>query len=1110
MKAFCILGICLLICGTAWAQVSQVSQINGYVQDQSAAVLPGVEVKVTQTETGLERSAVSDETGHYTLTNLPVGPYRLEASLPGFKVYVQTGIVLQVNSNPTIPVVLSVGSVDQTVQVEANAAMVETVNNAVGQVVDAQRVVELPLNGRQITDLAALSGATLNLATIQTSSGTTQAASFVPNRSYPTDAAISIAGAGAAKTNYILDGTTNLDLVTGAGLPFPFPDALQEFKLETSSLPASAGQLPGGVMNVVTKSGTNNFHGTLFEFMRNSALNARNAFAATTDGIKRNQFGGDLGGPVVPNKLFFFGGYQGTRRSIAPATYTTYVPNAQVLQGDFTSIASPACNAGKQLNLGAPYVNNKLSSNLISPIALKILALVPVSTDPCGKIVFAIPVHDQENQFVGKVDYQINAKQSFFVRYFITDYSHPNAFDGKNLLLMSQDASVGLSNRVQTASIGHTYTINASTVNSFHVGFQRNIVNRLGTQGLPTWQQLGAGVYSPIPNYFNLSVTNYLAGSPICGNCSPGPWASTTYQINDNISMIRGRHQLSFGFFAWNQRLFALGNIRASGSFAFGNTLTGNGLANFMAGLSTSFTQNSGQYMNWRYMAPSLYAQDNFRVNSHLTINAGLRWDPFLPFRQARPQVSIFDPAWYAAGLFSKRFTNSPQGVLFSGDAGMPANGAQFFGRMLEFAPRFGLVYDPRGLGQESIRAGFGIFYDVGLLGADQNTQNPYQLATSVPNPTSLTNPWAGSVYGSNPYPQASPVPSNVTFYQFEGSLGYFKLHPKPDYMEQWNLAIQKQLPSNWLVSATYLGNHSVHLSSSLDNNPTVYIPGNCVAGQYGLTAAGPCSNTGNANYRSLLYIQNPVGAYSLGSPATQGDSGTQFYHGLLVSAQHRFAKNYSLLVNDTWSHCLQTTSSQTPNVYEVTSCGSDIRNTFNLSSVVSSPKFSSKMVQAIAGNWQQSTIFTKNTGPYSSVTTGLNVPGTGTRPNYVPGVSPKVANPTTSQWFNTAAYVAPNLACNNGGVRGPAYLGSVCNGTVGLNTIQGPGAWNVDMAMFRSLIVHEKDQEVKFTLRIEAFNIFNHTRLAPPNTSMSSSAFGQIQFAADPRILQGSLKITF
>src|SRR5262249_26442572 len=456
--------------------------------------------------------------------------------------------------------------------------------------------------------------------------------------------------------------------------------------------------------------------------------------------------------------------------------------------------------------------------------------------------------------------------------------------DGKNLLLMSQDVSVGLADRVQTASIGHTYVFNPTTINSFHVGFQRSIVVRQGTPGTPTWQELGAGVYSPIKNYFNLTITNYF--SPFCNNCSPGPWASTTYQMNDDFSTIRGRHQLAFGFHLWQMRENAQGNIRTSGSFAFGNTLTGNGLANFMAGLSTSYTQNAGQYISERFTGPSMYIQDNFRVNNRLTINAGLRWDPLKPIRFNTPQVSLFDPAWYAAGVKSKVFNNGPTGILFSGDEGMPDSNNRYFGRNKLFAPRLGFVYDPRGNGQETIRAGFGLFFDTVSLGRDQNTSNPWAFSVSIPNPTSMLNPFAGSVYGSNPYPTPARFPADYVFPQFGGGFSSWIPHMKAAYVEQWNLALQKQLPDNWLVSATYLGNHSVHLPVSQSFNPTVYIPANCVAGQYGLTAADiakspACSQTGNANYRGLLYIQDPVKAFALGGQSWDGDGGTASYNGL-------------------------------------------------------------------------------------------------------------------------------------------------------------------------------------------------------------------------------------
>ena len=317
-----------VICTAVWAQST--AQISGTVKDQTGAVLPGVEVSVTQTGIGLKRSAVTDETGSYILTSLPIGPYRFEATLPGFRTYVQTGIVLQVNSNPVINASLEVGQVAEQVEVQADAALVETRSTGVGQVIDNVRVLELPLNGRQAVDLILLSGAAI--------SGGAQAT----NRNYPTQS-ISVAGGLNNGLTYLLDGGTHNDPFNNLNLPLPFPDALQEFKVETSAVPAQYGQHSAGAINAVTKSGTNDFHGDLFEFVRNGILNARNAFALKRDELKRNQFGGVLGGPIVENKLFFFGGYQGTYERTTPTDQRSFVPTPRMLAGDFTVIASPAC-----------------------------------------------------------------------------------------------------------------------------------------------------------------------------------------------------------------------------------------------------------------------------------------------------------------------------------------------------------------------------------------------------------------------------------------------------------------------------------------------------------------------------------------------------------------------------------------------------------------------------------------------------------------------------------------------------------------------------------------------------------------------------------------------
>src|SRR5881628_1741294 len=341
-----VLIVCVLTSAVVWGQAT--AQISGTVRDASGAVLPGVEITATQTETGIARTTITNETGFYVLPSLPLGPYRLEAALAGFRTFVQTGIVLQVNGNIVVNATLEVGQVAQTVEVQANAAQVETRSSGVGQVIETQRILDLPLNGRNVTDLVTLSGLAVQTAASRTFG-------------MRTGVLISVAGGNTDGVQYSLDGSPHINPFDGSGMPLPFPDALQEFRLATSAQDASNGMHSGAAVNSVIKSGTNAFHGDAFEFVRNNAFNARDFFAAKNDGLKRHQFGGTVGGPIQKDKLFFFAGYQGTTIRQTPASTTAFVPTAQMLAEDFTAFASPACNAGRQITLRGTFVNNTMN-----------------------------------------------------------------------------------------------------------------------------------------------------------------------------------------------------------------------------------------------------------------------------------------------------------------------------------------------------------------------------------------------------------------------------------------------------------------------------------------------------------------------------------------------------------------------------------------------------------------------------------------------------------------------------------------------------------------------------------------------------------------------------
>ena len=366
--------LCVALGSGLFAQ--SVSQVSGTVKDGSGAAIPGAEVTVTQTNTGVTRTAQTDASGVYSLPSLPLGPYRMEVKKEGFTTYVQSGIVLQVDTAPTIDPVLKVGAVSESVQVEAAAAMVETHSTGVGQVVNSQDVVELPLNGREITQLITLAGAS---NAVQYGFGQAPSSgNLISSKNYPNEALVSVAGGMLNGTTYLLDGGTHNDPFNNLNLPLPFPDAMQEFKVETSSLPAEYGQHSAGAVNVVSKSGSNEFHGDAFEFVRNGDFNARDFFAPVSDNLKRNQFGGTVGGPIKKNKLFLFPGLSGHINPFGAGRDSRRGSHRAELEGNFQAYASQCFATPKTLL--APYVNNILPSSLISPQALAFASHFPAVT----------------------------------------------------------------------------------------------------------------------------------------------------------------------------------------------------------------------------------------------------------------------------------------------------------------------------------------------------------------------------------------------------------------------------------------------------------------------------------------------------------------------------------------------------------------------------------------------------------------------------------------------------------------------------------------------------------------------------------------------------------
>jgi len=1064
------LSLCLTFAAapSLWGQAVSTSQISGVVQDPSGANIPGANVKVTQVSTGLVRATTTNTDGAYVLPNLPVGPYQLTVTKEGFNAYQQNGIVLQVSTNPVINVELKIGSVSETVEVQAGAAMAETQTTAVGQVIDERRIIELPLNGRQATSLIFLAGAAT----------TAPAGDLNTNKNYPT-VTISVSGGLPNGMSYLLDGGTHNDPFNNLNLPIPFPDALQEFKVETSALPARYGQHASAAVNTVTKSGTNQLHGDLFEFVRNYKFNARDYFATQRDSLKRNQYGGTIGGPLVHDKLFYFAGYQGTIERSNPPTTTTFVPTAQMLAGDFTTFASAACQ-GTAKTLSAPFAGNKISPSQFNQSALAVLKFVPVSTDPCGKLTYGIVNNNREYQVIGRIDYNLSQKHSIYGRYFIGNYNNPVSWDGKNVLLANK---TGVADQAQTFTLGDTYTINPTTISSFHGTLIRTRADRVMVPYFSP-KDVGVNAFSPIPGFMGISITGgFTIGA---GATNPGYFNSTGFQFAEDFDLIRGRHQISIGASYIHARTNTTNNRPTNGQFSFSGQNTGLGYADFLLGKMSSFVQGNQVYDYDSSNFIALYVQDSWKMNQRLTVNYGVRWEPYLPVQNTKNYVENFDIGRFTANVHSTVNPTAPAGLLFPGDPGYPGS-SNNFGDMKLFAPRVGVIWDPSGNGQMTVRASYGIFYDSPQLFFWTRVANnpPWGAQVSLTNPSGgFSNPYLNQP-GGNPFPGGSFFPANGVYVTAP-------LHMHSPYLEQWNVSVQKQIGQNLLLSATYIGNQTIHLLTGTELNPAVFGPGATLA---------------NTNARRVLTKINPTQGQFYSTMGAVDDGGTGDYNGLLLSAQRRFATHFSALANWTWSHCIsdaETTEITGPTYVDPnnrrldrSNCSSDRRQLTNISLVAESPRFDNRTLDWIAGNWQLSPIIRYSTGNFATVQTGAD--------NALTGITPQRPVQLLADVF------LPDKGPN--GYLNRAAFGTPAPGTLStmrpLNILN-PGQFIWDMALSRSFSIHER-QRIQF--RWEIFNVPNHANMPAPGTNLaSSSTFGKMTgpSVTGPRIMQLALKYVF
>ena len=1063
--------VCHAIVLTAWGQGVSTSQIAGTVRDSSGGVLPGVEVTVVKTDTGMTRTTFTGTDGSYVFPNLPVGPYKLTAVLAGFHTYVQDGIVLQVQSNPTIDVALAVGGLSEQVSVVANASMVETRSTAVGQVIDNARVVEMPLNGRVATELIFLSG----LAT------TAPSGDLNTNKNYPT-VTISVAGGQANGMTYIMDGGTYNDPFNNLNLPTPNPDALQEFKVETSALSARYGHHAASAVNIVTKSGSNVLHGNAFEFLRDYRLNAKDAFELSDDGLKRNQFGGTVGFPLRKDKLFFFGSYQGTIEKVRPSDRIVYVPTQEMLRGDFRTIASAACQARGPVSLRGGFSNNQIDPSKFSPAAMAILKYIPASNDPCGKIQFGVANDSTDNQALGKVDYTMNTSQTLTARYFYARYANPVEYDGQNILMISR---TGRENIVHSANFGHNWILSPRAVNALHFTYNKTLNDR----PLPEYfapKDVGIKVDND-PRVIDFTGISVSSGFNVgTGGTNPGYFNSQGWQIANDFDYIVGKHQFAFGVSVIKTKIETTNNRPTNGQFSFNGSRTGLGLADFMTGQMSSFMQGNMVWDYHHHLYYGAYVQDDWKPRSNLTINYGVRWEPFNPIQNTAGFSNHFSQEWFDAGRRSTMYPQAPAGLMFPGDEGYPEGTGTHGTRYGQFAPRLGVVWSPLSDNSMSVRGAWGIFYDTPHLFFNTRFSNnpPWGAQISL-GATSLDDPWS-NYPGGNPFPNLRQGWKDAPFPLY-GVYVTTPLDLHNTQLQQWNFSVQKGF-GDLLFAASYLGNKGKYLWRAYEANPAVYIPG--------------ASTTGNTNTRRLLIRENPAEGKYYSTLGTTDDTGRSNYHGLLLSAQKRLSGGWSILTNYTLSKCMsdpattEITGATTMNPWDkdldYSYCASDRRHVWNLSMVARTPEFAGTLGK-VFGDWQIAPIVRVQSGNRSTVTTGTDVALTGTgNQRAVQAVDDPYGDGSAANYLNPAAFRPP------------------ATGTYSTDkpfTILNPGRFQNDLSISRSFRVGVSDT-VQF--RWEIFNVINHVNLDAPETALNSSTFGQILTAGDPRIMQFAVKYSF
>lgn len=1113
-----LLAALLLLLSGASAMAQGLGRISGIATDETGAAIPQAKVTATRTDTGEAVTVITSDTGEYSFPSLAPSHYSVKVQAPGFAIYNATDVLLQADQAVTLNASMKVSSTGETVTVTDAPPQVDTTTGTLSEVISTKSVNDLPLNGRNAASLTTLVAGVVVAPNANADQGNT--------KTFPVDVTISANGTLANQTDYLLDGANNIDEYTNVNAPFPFPDALQEFSVQTSNYNAQYGQNAGGVVNIVSRGGGSQYHGDAFEYVRNRVFNAANYFsyvngAKVVDPLKRNQFGGTIGGPIIiphlytSHKAFFFLGYQGTTyRDVANATTASILPTTAQLAGTFVD-ASCVNNPATGLPLGtcirtgtaangSPIYTSQLNTGLYNPASLALLKFLPAPT-ASGTFTYRQPTDENYNEGLARYDQDIGSKDHLNAHFYYDQFTLQGVLDLTNLLTYADQANIKYSN----ALVSERHTFNSHLLNDLTGNYQLEISTRGPAASSVDVADLGVNIWQPAVKQINEIQVNGGSDFTIGGN-PQATFGRANYSVNDDVHYVIGSHDIGFGGHMEIAKIDIENEYEQPGQFFFTANGTNDAMASYLLGDLTTFNQASGQFFNNRGHFYGFYAQDSWKASRRLTINYGVRYEPFIPWHEIQNRMGGFSPTAWANNQHSQVFPNAPIGLLFAGDPGFNPIGVDT--NFTHFMPRIGFALDVFGDGKTSIRGGFGMFYESRLSGVFNNifsNNSPFVTAVGINYannaPGSFTNPYAGI---TNPFPAPQPpLPSAAiptqAYISFDPYNGF---HTPVNY--NFNLTFEQQIMRTLSARIAYVGSHGSHEWEGTDVNSEFTSGPNAGHRVYQFTPSGVA--TGLTQQMAFVNTGGNVSYNSLQASLTK-----QLQNGLSFLLNYTYSKALSDLPYNATATAVVTGQSYVyptylPN-YKALDMGPtefDHRNVISASYVWAFPAMTtgSEALRYVVNHWQTQGIFSFRSGDALTILSGSNN-NSGTYQNRDRAVflggnaygGNACAGASTSSpcvnWFN------PNVFETN-------PVGTF--GNVQKGQFIGPRYVDWDTSLFRDFPLHK---QVGLQFRAEYFDVLNHTNFLDPSTtytSGTSSSFGRVTGSNDPRIAQLALKLNF